>query len=87
MRTFEIPACSAFMLAERTDEHLELFKEDKEAVYFTSTEELVDKVAFYLKHEAARRQIAEAGYRRLTTGGFTYWDRLVQILECIEELT
>jgi hypothetical protein len=31
-RTMEIPACNGFMIAERTDEHKELFEEDKEPV-------------------------------------------------------
>lgn len=86
MRTFEIPACGAFMLAERTDEHLELFEEDKEAVYFDSNEELEDKITYYLKHEPERRQIAEAGFRRVTGGTHTYGDRAKQIIENVDAL-
>ena len=81
MRTFEIPACGAFLLAERTDEHLELFEEGKEMVCFSSPEEMVDKIRYYLKHNEERQRITEAGYRRVTTGKHTYHDRLVKILK------
>ncbi len=80
MRSFEVPACGAFMLAERTKEHLDLFKEAVEAAYFNSAEELVEKVRYYLSHETERQRIAEAGYRRVTTGGNAYTDRLTQVL-------
>src|SRR5262249_22540618 len=36
MRTFEIPACGGFMLAERTKEHEDLFEEEREVGYFVS---------------------------------------------------
>ncbi|HKX18683.1 MAG TPA: glycosyltransferase [bacterium] len=79
MRSFEIPACGAFMLAERTAEHLALFREDEEAAFFGSPDEMLDKVRYYLAHDDVRRRIAEAGHVRVTTGGHTYLDRLREI--------
>jgi spore maturation protein CgeB len=80
MRTFEIPACGAFFLAERTDEQLGMFVEDQEAVFFNGTDELLEKTTFYLRHPEARQKIAHAGYRRVTSGRNTYRDRALQLL-------
>src|SRR5207244_8608499 len=63
-RSFEIPACGGFMLAERTAEHQEYFEEDHEAVYFGSIEEIFDKIRYYMAHETERLGIAKAGYER-----------------------
>ena len=60
-RTVEIPALVGVMLAERTKEHLALFEESKEAAYFSSNEELLEKCRYYLEHEEERKQIAENG--------------------------
>ena len=79
-RSVEIPACGGFMLAERTAEHLALFEEDVEAVYFSDDDELLDKVRWYLAHEPERARIAEAGRRRCWAGGYTYERRLEGIL-------
>lgn len=79
-RSFEIPACGGFMLAERTAEHQEYFAEDREAVYFDTFDELMDKIRYYLRHEAARTRIAADGYRRCLHSGYRYVDRARELL-------
>ena len=87
MRTFEAPACGAFVLAEKSDEQLEFFEEDKEAVYFSSPKELREKVVYYLKHEEERKNIAQAGYQRCFKSGYSYLDRAKKILNVYEKLS
>ena len=77
-RTMEIPACEAFMLAERTEEHERLFKDGKEAAYFNTSEpdELLEKVRYYLDHEQERQQIARCGRERCLNSGYSHHDRI-----------
>jgi hypothetical protein len=79
-RTFEIPACGTFMLAERSELHEQLFKEDEEAVFFESKEELLDKTVYYLQEEAKRKQIASAGYARCYESGYDHASRIKAVL-------
>lgn len=79
-RTFEIPACASMMIADRTDEHREFFEEGREAEFFSSEPELVDKVRFYLKDETAREKIALAGLARCYNSGYSYRNRVSQVL-------
>ena len=79
-RSVEIPACGGFMLAERTDEHQALFLEGKEAEFFSSYEEMEDKVKFYLSRPELRIQIAEAGRKRCVTQGYSNADRIAEIM-------
>ncbi len=79
-RTFEIPASKVFMIAERSDVHLQLFEEDKEAVYFTTREELLQKVNYYLEKPGERERIAEAGYHRSMTSGYDHRSRLESVI-------
>jgi len=79
-RSFEIPACGSMLLADRTKEHNEFFEEGVEAEYFGSTEEMLDKIAYYTSNEPARRRIAEAGYRRCIEGRYAYIHRIAAAL-------
>jgi spore maturation protein CgeB len=81
-RTFEIPACGSLLLADRTEEHQQFFEEGKEAEFFASCEELLDKVKFYCGNESARKCVADRGYKRCKEGGYAYLCRLrVALLE------
>lgn len=85
-RSFEIPACGSMLLADRTDEHREFFEEGKEAEFFASTEELVDKVRHYGTHEDSRRRVAQAGYARCAKSKYAYVHRLAHALDAIGKI-
>lgn len=84
-RSVEIPACGGFMIAERTEEHKALFEEDKEAVYFSSNEELLDKCRYYLTHDEERQQIAEAGTARCKLSDYSNEGMVKKVIEMINK--
>lgn len=75
-RTFEIPACGTFMLAERTADHQRLFTEGVEAEFFGDAAELSDKIGFYLANPRARGRIAAAGRERCLRSGYGNQSRM-----------
>ena len=79
-RTFEIPAIGGFMLAERTEDHLRLFEEGKEAAFFSSKEELLKKVQYYLEHDEERKFVAANGLKRSLNSNYSYQDQLKFII-------
>jgi spore maturation protein CgeB len=85
-RTFEIPACGVFMLAEKSDTHLSLFEDGNEAVFFNTKEQLLEKVKYFLEHEDERKAIARAGLARCLQSGYSHERRLSQVLHTIEVL-
>jgi len=63
MRTFEVPASNNFLLTERTPQQAQVFfKEDESIACFSTPQELVEKINFYINHEAKRDAITKKGY-------------------------
>jgi len=85
-KSFEIAACGGFLLAERTQGHLDRFVEDEEAVFFNGYEELAAKVRLYLDDESARSRIAAAGHARCLCSGYDNDTQVRSILNRVEEL-
>jgi len=78
-KSFEIAGCGGFLLAERSQGHMDRFREDTEAVFFTGYDELVAKIRRYLPDETARARIAAAGHTRAQRDGY-HNDRQVSLI-------
>ena len=78
-KSFEIAGCGGFLLAERSEGHMQRFREDEEAVFFTGIEECAEKIRRYLPDEAARARIAAAGHARAVRDGY-HNDRQVGLI-------
>jgi hypothetical protein len=85
-KSFEIAACGGFLLAERSAGHGARFKEDEEAVFFSSLPECAEKCRHYLHDEAARTRIAAAGQRRAASCGYDNDSQLRKVMNVVEEI-
>ena len=82
-RTFQIPACGAFMLHERNDEVLEYFVEDAEAAFFADPAELIRKVDHYLSDDSARHRVAAGGRERSLASDYSIDERMTHVVSWI----
>jgi spore maturation protein CgeB len=64
-RTFEIAACSGFQLVDRRSDLSEHFEVGREIVVFNDAREIPPLARHYLAHPEERREIAEAGRKRV----------------------
>jgi spore maturation protein CgeB len=67
LRIVDVPATGTFLLSDYSEAAADLFKPGHEMEFYSSAEELRDKLAYYLAHDEARERIARAGYERART--------------------
>ncbi|MCR4584438.1 MAG: glycosyltransferase [Lachnospiraceae bacterium] len=82
LRNFDICGCGGFLMTNYQEELPELYEPGVEAEYFSSTEELLDKCAYYLDHEEDRAAIAKRGYER-TVSSHSYDIRIAEMIRLI----
>jgi spore maturation protein CgeB len=68
-RSFEIPQLGGVLCAERTSEHLALYAEDVEAVFWNDSDECAEKCKRLLSDEIWRNQVAQKGQLRAIQNG------------------
>jgi spore maturation protein CgeB len=85
-RCFEIPACGSLLLAERTPTLEKIFQENEEAVFFSSVEEMLEKVLWLRQHPEEITRIAAAGRKRVLTDGHSNYDRAQQFLRLVDKV-
>jgi spore maturation protein CgeB len=64
LRDFEVPMSGGFYMVEYMEELEEFYEIGKEVVCYTGSEDLSEKIKYYLAHETERETIRKAGYER-----------------------
>lgn len=85
-RCFEIPACGTVLVAERTDDLRNLFREDEEAIFFADADELLVKTRRLLANPHMAARIALAGQSRIRSDGHDQISRTQELVSMIEDL-
>lgn len=64
-RMFDLPANGVMQISDGGEYLEEFFKVGVEIESYSSKEELIDKIRYYLAHDSARIKIAKAGYKKV----------------------
>ena len=80
-RSMEIPALGTVLCAERTPEHSDLYRDGKEAVLWSNSEECAQVAAQLLENDARRADIARHGHERVVSSRVGNEPTMARILE------
>lgn len=79
LRIFDIMGCGGFVMTNYQQEIEEYFEIGVDLETYSSTEELIDKCAFYLQHDHEREKIAVRGYEKVRSE-HTYYHRIQSMI-------
>ena len=83
-RSIEIPACEGFMVHERNDEITALYREKKEAAYFSLDEELARVCASWLERDEQRGLVGKAARERTLKLELDHRSNIIRILGALK---
>jgi spore maturation protein CgeB len=86
-RCFEIPATGTLMVSEYTQDLANLYSEDEEAVFFRSSDELLNKLNLYAEDTGLRSRVAKGGFERVYRDGHDVVSRMRLVTTWIRELS
>jgi glycosyltransferase involved in cell wall biosynthesis len=64
MRLFEATGCGALLLTEASPDLARYYEPEQEVITYATPADLVDKIKYYLDHDAEREAISKAGQER-----------------------
>jgi hypothetical protein len=80
-RSIEIPYSGSLLCAERTGEHLDLYEEGREAVFWSDAEECADVCFEMLENDKKREEIAQRGRKRCCENGLLNEDVMNEVIK------
>jgi spore maturation protein CgeB len=83
MRLYEATGVGAMLLTDKKDNLGDLFEIGKEVVAYTSVDEAIELIQYYLEHSNEANEIALAGQRR-TLSEHTYEHRMKELLPLLD---
>lgn len=83
-RIFEALACGAFVISDNQRDVFSLFKEAEHLARFSDSDDLMERITYYLDRPKERGQIAEQG-RREVLNNHTYVHRIEELLSIVSQ--
>ena len=80
MRMFEATGLGTLLLTDNMSNLSDIFIPGKEIVAYDSVDDAIDKIIYYLEHEAERKEIAAAGQKR-TLEDYSYYKNVNKMLD------
>ncbi len=82
MRLYEATGVGTLLITDYKNNLHTLFKPDKEVITYRSTQECKELIAYYLKHDEKRKNIAKDGQKH-TLEEHTYYHRMQELIEIL----
>jgi spore maturation protein CgeB len=82
-RCFEIPAIGTLLISEYSEDMNKLFKSGEEAAFFSTPEDLIDHISFYMQNDDVRKRVSKAGHLKVTSAGYDIHSRMKKVLSLV----